>query len=86
MQIKQESNIQHELLQHVLAQNPSVAFPETLVQPPPSLTRSATQTLSNQFSGTFTNLTTLDYDGEKKLCSGETYSKSRSPSPVSSEQ
>lgn len=80
-QIKQESNIQHQLLQHVLQQNPTVAFPDALIAPP----------ISNNFSGTFTNLTALDLDQDNKqplsLESNHTNtissadSISRSPSP-----
>ncbi|XP_031616973.1 kinesin-like protein KIF21A isoform X2 [Contarinia nasturtii] len=76
--IKQESNIQHQLLQHVLTQNPSVAFPDTLITTP---------TISNKFSGTYTNLTALDSDGDGQrptIDSNNTIStvNSRSPSPM----
>lgn len=71
--------MQHQLLQHVLAQNPSVAFPETLITEP---------TLSNKFSGTYTNLTTIDSD-ERSLPTidgtntiGPDSTLSRSPSPL----
>lgn len=85
LQIKQESNIQHQLLQHVLQQNPTVAFPETLIAPP---------SISNNFSGTFTNLTTLDLDQDNKqplslesnhtntISSADSTSRSPSPSPL----
>lgn len=77
---KQESNIQHELLQHVLAQNPSVAFPDTFLSQP----------LSNVFSGTVTHLNNLDLDQENKQPASldsntatlSSNSTSRSPSPL----
>ncbi|XP_055302871.1 kinesin-like protein KIF21B isoform X4 [Sitodiplosis mosellana] len=78
--IKQESNIQHQLLQHVLTQNPSVAFPDTLITTP---------TISNKFSGTYTNLTALGSEenghGQRPtIDSSNTINSSisRSPSPM----
>lgn len=77
---KQESNMQHQLLQHVLAQNPSVAFPDSFLSPP----------ISNVFSGTVTHLNTLDLDQENKQPASldsntatlSSNSTSRSPSPL----
>lgn len=77
---KQESNMQHQLLQHVLAQNPSVAFPDSFLNPP----------LNNIFSGTVTHLNNLDLDQENKQPASldsntatlSSNSTSRSPSPL----
>lgn len=78
--VKQESNMQHQLLQHVLAQNPSVAFPDSFLNPP----------LNNIFSGTVTHLNNLDLDQENKQPASldsntatlSSNSTSRSPSPL----
>lgn len=80
-QIKQESNMQHQLLQHVLLQNPSVNFPDTLVTAP---------IMSNKFSGTYTNLSSLDLDNDPKQSTSSesnyvslnSINTSRSPSPL----
>lgn len=77
---KQESNMQHQLLQHVLAQNPSVAFPDSFLNPP----------ISGIFSGTVTHLNNLDLDQENKqppsldsnTATMSSNSTSRSPSPL----
>lgn len=73
--------MQHQLLQHVLSQNPSVAFPDTFLVAPP---------ISNKFSGTYTNLTALDLDQDGKqppsldsnTATLSSNSTSRSPSPL----
>lgn len=70
--------MQHQLLQHVLAQNPSVAFPETLITSP---------IMSNKFSGTYTNLTAIDSDERSLPTIGSNStigadSTSRTPSPL----
>lgn len=78
--VKQESNMQHQLLQHVLAQNPSVAFPDSFLNAP----------INNIFSGTVTHLNNLDLDQENKQPASldsntatlSSNSTSRSPSPL----